>query len=287
MKEKVPFVITEDIQTITRGMPFHVSKKMAQFASNIILEICRKYITPNVLLLKEETITKWVTMVTPKNAILQTVAYIDDLDKEKYPSIQITRANVWQEPKLVQIPRYGYPDLKTQFELMEKGDYVLLDDVIFTGEGAHELILKGRELGRNIGKVIACVSVGVGEKKLSEIGVKVESLYHFKNVIDEVCLRDFIPGLPYSGRPLVTQAGDYLYVPYLLPWGDPNSRISVPKENEIEFSIDCLNLSIEFWSEVAPELLFSNVPALIFDKQAENSMYFVDYLHQCKEILEK
>lgn len=299
MNSKIPFVITEDIRTITRGMPFHVSEKTAKNVSSTIVKICEEYITPHVILLSEKKMTAWVGEVTPSNAIIQTLAYTELLDKN-YPQLQLTRANIWQESQLVIVPRSGCLDIDSQFGLIKKGDYVLVDDVIFSGEGAVATVLKGREYDRNIKEVICCVSIGVGKDNLSKIGVQVKSLYHFKEVIDELCSRDFIPGLPFSGRPYIQNharfpfaqghtspmVGEHKFVPYLLPWGDPSARMSVPKENVVRFSIACIDLGIEFWLKTAPWIKLSQIPAPIYDLHVDESEYFVDYLHQCKKILE-
>lgn len=287
-KTTIPFVITEDIRSITRRLPFVVSEQMTHHVSTQIVKICKRFITPIVLLLEESSMTEWIARVTPPNAIIQTLAYTDFLTT-CYPELQITRATTWEKSTAVQVSRYGYPSLETQLLSIKEGEYVLVDDVIFSGEGCCDVVIKGRNMGRNITKVICCVSIGTGKKKLDDLGIQTQSLYHFENVIDEVCLRDFIPGLPFSGRPFIQNPAHFLgkhkFVPYLLPWGDPHERISVPKNNEVQFSIDCLELAIEFWSEVAPKMTLANTPAPIYDLSVDENMFLWRYLHQCKQTL--
>ena len=186
-----------------------------------------------------------------------------------------------------QVPRQGFLSVISQLEKLETHqNYTILDDVIFSGEGCQEIIKLGEKMGITFDKVMACVTIGEGKKRLNEMNIDVVSLYHFDDVIDEVCQRDFIPGFPGCGRTMITKDGEYRYVPYLLPWGNPSSWASVPVDNATLFSKACIQTAIDFWEEVYPSVRFFEVPAIVYDPSViSTKLRFVDYLHQAKKNL--
>jgi hypothetical protein len=185
-------------------------------------------------------------------------------------------------------PRKGYSSIEIQ--LINLGifkDHTILEDVIYSGEGCKEIIEIGKEKRVYFNKIITCVTIGKGKQILEALGVEVMSLHHFDSVVDEICQRDFIPGFPHAGRTLITRTEQYRYVPYLLPWGNPTDWATIPKKNAVNFSKACIATAIEFWEEVNSDILFSKVPAVIYDSKVPfpSELKFIDYLHQCYKAL--
>lgn len=70
-----------------------------------------------------------------------------------------------------------------------------------------------------------------------------------KDVIDQICERDFYFGIAGSG--ISVQTGTKITKsPYFLPFGKPVERASIPKEYEQYFSNTCIARSITLWEEI-------------------------------------
>lgn len=70
-----------------------------------------------------------------------------------------------------------------------------------------------------------------------------------KNIIDQICERDFYFGIAGSGISILKN-NQILKAPYFKPFGDPVSRASIPKEYEQYFSDSCIKRSIALWEEI-------------------------------------
>ena len=94
-------------------------------------------------------------------------------------------------------------------------------------------------------------------------------------VIDQICERDFYFGIAGSGIS-VKQNNEVLKAPYFKPYGNPVERSSVPKNEEIRFSLTCLKRSIELWQEIErlnkKRILISELPERIIDTNSEEEV---------------
>lgn len=282
----IPYVISEDIRSMSRFGDYRLRNIVAKYISQSIILHCEKFVAKNVIMLDECELTEWVTRIAPPDVVIQTIAYSERISSPFM--LQVTRAiNEKFERIPNQVPRQGYAPVKSQ--LINLGlftEHTILDDVVFTGQGCKEIIEMSLSSNVIIKSVIACVATREGKELLKSMGVTVKSLHYFDSVIDEVCERDFIPGLSYAGRTLITSNGDYRYVPYLLPWGNPVDWATVPKKNAVKFSKACITTAIEFWEEVYPSVRFFEVPAVIYDPKINSTrLRFIDYLHQCHTAL--
>lgn len=70
-----------------------------------------------------------------------------------------------------------------------------------------------------------------------------------KEVIDQICERDFYFGIAGSGISVETNA-KIVKAPYFLPFGNPVERASIPKSYEKYFSNTCISRSIALWNEI-------------------------------------
>jgi len=164
-------------------------------------------------------------------------------------------------------PRFGALPISEQLlRVKERFDeIVLVDDVIFSGEVITEILRSLEAIGVKVPIVVAGIAIGKGARMLK---AATNSMFlttrYYKDIIDEICERDFYPGIPLSGRLVKRRvvetyystcaAGDseeyfdYYWVdttketgaPYLYPFGKPNIWASIPKDKEKKFSIFCL-----------------------------------------------
>ncbi|MDE1970533.1 MAG: hypothetical protein KGI50_03070 [Patescibacteria group bacterium] len=147
--------------------------------------------------------------------------------------------------------RTGFPSLRTQMhELVSAGlcEVVLVDDVIFSGVMMSRLITVMQQMGINVPKVCTGIGIRKGVEKIIALGCEVECVRLYDEVIDEVCERDFYPGVPYAGRSLV--GSNNIGVPYLLPFGNPREWASIPQRREAEFSRFCIAHTIALFEEI-------------------------------------
>jgi len=127
-------------------------------------------------------------------------------------------------------------------------EVVLADDVIFSGTLIERVCrLLG---GLQIRVPIVCAGVGIGEgiEKLTGQGFDIRCVRIFEKVVDEICERDFVPGVPQSGRALWGE--DRVGVPYLFPFGDPVGWASIPPERAESFSSFCLFHTTVLFEEI-------------------------------------
>ena len=99
---------------------------------------------------------------------------------------------------------------------------------------------------------VPCVCVGIGiaggVRKLQALGCAVRCVRFYEAVIDEVCERDFYPGIPLSGR-LVAKSSN-VGMPYILPFGRPKEWATIPEEWHRELSRFCLTQTIRLFTEI-------------------------------------
>ncbi len=139
----------------------------------------------------------------------------------------------------------------------------LVDDVVFSGDNIIDVVKLFNQAGVKVGRIVAAVSIGDGKENIltscseDNPGLKIHSAIHLGNVIDEVCERDFYPGVPLSGR-LVGRMINGEPVPdvpemgasYVHPFGDVEKWASIPPEKVREWSLFCLHQSIDLWRTI-------------------------------------
>lgn len=144
------------------------------------------------------------------------------------------------------VARHGFKPLSEQvsdlkISLQGQREVVLVDDVIFSGGLLLELIGLLNAQGIDVPVVVAGVAIGEGVGVLKNRGIEVQAVRLFPTVIDEICERDFLPGVPLSGRTVVGTEKEG--APYILPFGRPQAWASIPEVWEQELSKFCLNLT--------------------------------------------
>lgn len=125
---------------------------------------------------------------------------------------------------------------------------VLVDDVIYSGDSLLRVLDMLKAVGINVSAIYAGIAIGEGVEKIRSLGYSIECVRFFPKVIDEVCERDFFPGVPFSG--LTLQGVDNVGVPYILPFGLIGRWASVPREREKHVSERCLELTMLLFNEI-------------------------------------
>lgn len=130
-----------------------------------------------------------------------------------------------------------------------KKQIVLVDDVVFSGEVLRSIIKEFQKYGIEVIGIRACISTEKSYEYFNqslERGLKCGCLLG-KDVIDQVCERDFYFGIAQSGISAFDEKGEIYKAPYFKPFGNPVERASIPKESEIFFSNGCLLRSMFLW----------------------------------------
>jgi len=131
----------------------------------------------------------------------------------------------------------------------------LVDDVVFSSGSITEIIQRFHAADVHVVRIVSGITIQQARQDLQStfLGIEVDSVREYEVVLDEICERDFYPGVPLSGRligengiPAVPEVG----APYLRPFGRPKDWASIPEPQEKEWSLFCIRQSIKLWQEV-------------------------------------
>jgi len=208
-----------------------------------------KTIFPSFEFIPENELTEGL-----KQLVMENKLHPLSLDRVYYqtnPSLEVTRLVVENGEDKGVGRRSGALSLLQQFKSLRSigvWEIALVDDVIFTGSLLERVVHQLLRMGFSI--PIICVGVGISEgtERLELKGHKVYCVRKYKEVIDEVCERDFYPGIPLSGRSLV--GSENIGLPYLLPFGNPGKWASIPQEWQVPLSKFCIKQTIELFEEI-------------------------------------
>lgn len=147
--------------------------------------------------------------------------------------------------------RANAPSIFSQFRKIREfgvSEVMLVDDVIFSGEGISRVAKAMENFGIKVPAICAGVGIGGGVKRLRDCGILVSCVREYGEVVDEVCERDFYPGIPFSGRLMYGTRNTFM--PYVLPFGNPEKWASIPSAHVQDFSRFCLLQSIRLFEEI-------------------------------------
>lgn len=130
------------------------------------------------------------------------------LDRVYFPQemgIEITRVVTKDFRDLGLRRRAGSKSLLSQLRQMEQmgnasKEICLVDDVLFSGRSLVRLIHSLATIGMRVPVVCIGIAVNEGIKRVTEVGTEVRCIRKYDTIIDEVCERDFYPGVPFGGR---------------------------------------------------------------------------------------
>ena len=168
------------------------------------------------------------------------------------PDIQVARVVDEKLNDLGTQNRFKTPLIKTQISEVRRKyrKVVLVDDVLFSGKVMVEIIDLLRAKGVDVPVVVVGIAIGEGlERVRLETSSEVIAVRSYAEVTDEICERDFYPGVPLCGR-LVSNPFIERGAPYLHPFGKPKEWASVPHGKTLEFSEFCLRQSVKLWEEI-------------------------------------
>lgn len=151
--------------------------------------------------------------------------------------------------------RYGTPRIHIQLQKLQKElkgkKVIIVDDVIFSGDVVEQTINELSQLGIKVVAVCAGIGIEKGVDRLNCAGYEVNCVRIYESVIDEVCERDFYPGVPLSGRSVVDK--ENVGVPYILPFGDPEKWASIPQKSQKPLSEFCIKQTIKLFEAIERE----------------------------------
>lgn len=147
--------------------------------------------------------------------------------------------------------RFGGEVLLKQLNYLKSqniSEVCLVDDVIYSGSLMDRVIKLLSHAGISVPVVYAGIGIKMGINRLLYDGREINCLKIYNEVIDEVCERDFYPGVPYSGRSLIGK--ENIGLPYILPYGIPGEWASIPIKWQEPFSEFCLEQTIKLFEEI-------------------------------------
>lgn len=150
---------------------------------------------------------------------------------------------------------------------------VLADDVVFSGSVLRSVgsLFKKNEV--NVVGIRACVSTDSAYEEFSKLPLGIKCGYLMgRDVIDQICERDFYFGVAQSGIS-VNNNGIIYKAPYFKPYGDPVERASIPEEDSDVFSKNCIIRSLALWDRIerltGREILIRDLPEVIQNTNSE------------------
>ena len=212
-------------------------------------------------------------------------AYIGDSIAKHF---EVTRAVNTNLESLGTQPRPHTPPISKQIDQLianSDTDLTLVDDVIFSGDAIVEAAELFRTRGARVRTVLAAIAIGEGRKKIEEAGIEVVSVIEYEDVKDEICERDFLAGVPFSGRTVYREDGGHYSAPYFAPFGLPERWASIEDETSArKLSLYCIERSVELWQKVK-QLNKVDIPHNSVPRQLEHnpsSESFIKYLSTAK-----
>lgn len=181
--------------------------------------------------------------------------------------------------------RANSPYLLKQFRALKTSgikDVSIVDDVIFSGDVLVRLGKALKRIGIQVKTIYAGIGIIEGVNLLQKNGYKVECVRTYDSVIDEICERDFYPGVPLSGR--LVDPENNVGAPYLLPFGNPGKWASIPEGWQVPFSRFCLNQSIKLFEKIEKSssqiITCADVGRKVITLPRDQNTRFIDALNQ-------
>jgi len=252
-RDQKPYVVSEDIHLLLQGWAGEKGFKLppAEFFDQLregFVDYMQQ-IFPYFELVSEEELALGL-----KDLVLASGLRPVSLDRVYFctdPGLDIARL-VGLEGEDMGLGRRGNALLLlSQFRNLQKLEdkkIVLVDDVIFTGDLLTRLVGILAKSGLCVGEICAGVGIDPGIQKLQEMGYKVNCVCRYHDVIDEICERDFYPGVPFSGRLLAGEKN--IGLPYILPFGQPGEWASIPDKWQEPLSRFCINQTIKLFRAI-------------------------------------
>lgn len=150
--------------------------------------------------------------------------------------------------------RPGEAELERQIAQIPAGSYVLMDDDIATGATIRALraVLPPR---------ITIQGVLSAQEVYTKESLRTVECASSSQLVDAVDLRDFLVGSREGGLVVRLPNGTIARAPYLLPYVQNSRRMSLPPEEELEFSVAVWELNRQFFECLPVTLVVGDCPA--------------------------
>lgn len=255
-KEERKYVVSEDIHILLdewamkKGFCLPSRDFFKQLRKEMQRYLSRIFSAGNIDMVSAEELRNGM-----RKFIRQTENSVVSMDRvyvRTNPEIQIARMVDKSLNDCGTGPRFGAPSIQKQLvRVKEKYSKILLvDDVLFSGNVMTEIISSLEKIGVATPVIVVGIAIGEGVERIQKCtSSEVLSVKYYREVIDEICERDFYPGVPLSGR-LVADMKTEIGSPYFHPFGKSCNWASIPQDEEKEFSVFCLQQTIRLWKEI-------------------------------------
>lgn len=255
-KSRKPYVISEDIHILlsewatTRGFTVPSDKFFKQLRQEMEEHLEKIFGVGNVDMVSARELRPGM-----RKLIRQTELPGVSMDRvyiRTNPEIQVSRMVDESLNDCGVGPRFGALPISEQLLAVKErfNKIILVDDVIFSGKVITEILLSLEAIGVKVPVVGAGIAIGEGYKRLKgKTNAKVLTVRYYEEVIDEICERDFYPGVPLSGR-FIPDTDIETGASYLQPFGKPNEWASIPEDKVQSFSLFCVQQTIRLWEEI-------------------------------------
>lgn len=265
MAEKLPYIVSADAEHLVtswgqrKGMKTPDHAFFAEFQAGLTEEIrAAASVSGNdfepIVLPHGELAGGLATLIfnhTRGDAVALDRAYVGDGLSRHF---EVTRAVDRHLRSIGTHPRPYAPSIAEQLDYIvanSSAELTLVDDVIFSGDAIIEAAELFQERGARVSAVLAAVAIGEGRRKIEQAGIEVRSVVDYEDVKDEICERDFLAGIPFSGRTVYREDGSHYSAPYFTPFGLPEQWASIEDAGAARaLSQYCIDRSIALWHRV-------------------------------------
>ena len=295
MSEKLPYIVSADAEHLMsvwskqNNLKIPDSKFFLDFQTGCVEHIRDAAISKSdnfePIVLPHNELASGLQNLVSKHQRGDTVAldraYVGDTVKRQ---LEVTRAVNTSLESIGTRPRPHTPPITEQLDHLTANSHTeltLIDDVVFSGDAIIEVAdwLRGR--GAHVSTVLAAISISEGRQKIEKAGIEVISVVEYKEVKDEICERDFLAGVPLSGRTVYREDGGYYSAPYFAPFGSPERWASIEDAKAArKLSRYCIESSVELWQRVE-QLNRIDIPHSAIPRQLEydaSDERFIKYL---------
>lgn len=238
-------------------------------------------IFPSFEFVSEEEILQGITNLLSENEL--PIISLDRVYFKSQFNLEITRlVDRHKNSKGISNRANSLP-IEQQLLDMKKSGFkkvALADDVIFSGNVIKVILPLLSEIGIKVEKIYAGIGISDGIKKISDNGIEICCIRTYEEVMDEICERDFYPGIPFSGRLL--EGSNNIGMPYILPFGNPIKWASIPPQYANEISKFCLKQTTCLFTRIE-ELSGKSVLGKDLDRKVigiPDSTRFIDELER-------
>lgn len=264
MKNSKPYVVTYDLWLVIQKLKNNgYAIPSREYVSSMSVEIGNtlRNIFPVTDIIPAEQIQGFLVKqseITKYSKITLTGLMTDNVDAKLEFSRSVGLKYQGQGYNFVDLgihPRNPQSlSLKDQFEHAVQSSpskgVTLFDDVVFTGGTINDVSKKLNRFDIVVNEVVTSVVLSRAKYLLEQEGVKVIANRIYDDVMDEVCARDFIVGMPDGGRNVIISNNKHFSATYINPVGLCNKWASIPDEHASKFSKSMLEISRDFWNEM-------------------------------------